>query len=88
MIEVQITDLEKYEELKKYASYNSDITHVCSFRDEMAELLGSFGINFNAQQNKKDLNEKENLIPILTIQGKNVMKLDNAPAEMLFLFRC
>ena len=84
MIEVQINDLEKYEELKKYASYNSDITHVCAFRDEMSELLGSFGINYNAQQNKKDIENNKTIIPTLSIQGRNIMKLENASAEVLY----
>lgn len=80
MIEVQLKVKEIYEELKRYAIYNSDLTQVCSFRNELAPLLKEYNIEFD-QENCEDSKTKNK--PILTITGKNIMKLVNAPAEML-----
>ena len=77
MIEVQIKSLELYNELKKYASYNSDLTKVCAFRDELSDMLKWYGVEFEEI-------EKPKIKPTLTITGRNIMKLENAPAEMLF----
>lgn len=78
MIEVQIKSRELFNELKQYANYSSELTLVCSFRDELAELLKEYGVN--------DFEEKEKIekIPILDITGRNIMKLEGAPAEMLY----
>lgn len=78
MIELQITDEKLYNELKQYANYNSDLTRVCAFRDELSELINSFGIEVSCE--KKEVTNKK---PILTITGRNVMKLDGASPEML-----
>lgn len=77
MIEIQIKDQILYDKLKIYANYHSDLTHVCSFRDEMFDTLKEEGLDPSPVETKKEK-------PILDIQGKNVMKLINAPAEMLF----
>ena len=77
MIEVQIKSRELYNELKQYASYCSDLTLVCSFRNELSDLLKEYGVIFNEIK-------KEKIMPTLTITGKNIMKLENAPAEMLY----
>lgn len=76
MIEVQVNP-EIYDEVKMYASYHSDITHVCAFRDELIDLIKNYGIEIEKDE------ESEQKRPVLTIQGKNVMKLEDAPAEML-----
>lgn len=80
MIEVQIKDRSLYDKVKSYANYSSDLTLVCSFRDEMAPMLKNYGVEFNEEG--LNLNENKGK-PILTISGRNVMKLINAPAEML-----
>lgn len=77
MIEVQIKNKELYHELKQYANYHSDLTLVCSFRDELGDLLKEYGVSFEEK-------EQEKTIPILDITGRNVMILKNAPAEMLY----
>lgn len=77
MIEVQIKSKELYNELKQYANYHSDLTMVCSFRDELSDLLKEYDIKFEEK-------EKEEKIPTLTITGRNIMKLEGAPAEMLY----
>lgn len=77
MIEVQIKSKELYNELKQYASYCSDLTLVCSFRDELSDLLKEYGVAFEEIK-------KEKTTPTLTITGRNIMKLENAPAEMLY----
>lgn len=81
MIETQFKNRELYNEMKKYAIYSSDITMVCAFRDELADLLISENVEFNYDKDHKETDNKEK--PILTIEGKNIMKLINAPAEML-----
>lgn len=77
MIEIQIRDEQLYCSVKQYAEYSSDLTRVCSFRDEMAPLLQEVGIQVEVKNPVK----KE--LPVLTIKGKNIMELKNAPAEML-----
>lgn len=77
MIEIQIKDEKLYYELKQYANYHSDLTKVCSFRDELADLLKDKGLEFNYENKNK-------IKPLLDIQGRNIMKLVNAPAEMLY----
>lgn len=81
MIEVQIKDRAKYNELKQYAGYSSDLTQVCSFRDEIAPILEENGIAFDKPEVSKDK-------PKITIQGKNIMKLVNASPEMLYFVGC
>lgn len=76
MIEVQIKDKKLYDELKRYSNYNSDITQVCSFRRELKDMLESHDIgvgNIDVKRGK----------PILDIQGRKIMKLVDAQAEML-----
>lgn len=80
MIEIQINDENIYESLKQYASYHSDVTKVCAFRDEMSEMLQEYGIE--VETNNQDSNSEEK--PILTITNRNIMRLDNAQAEMLY----
>lgn len=82
MIEVQIKSKKLYEELKSYANYNSDLTQVCSFRNELYELLKEKGLEFDDKTIEKI--SQETVTPILDITGKNIMKLINAPAEMLY----
>lgn len=79
MIEVQIKDKELYERFKRYASYSSDITQVCSFRDELESMLTENGIGgiFKSQ------NTSKKSLPLLTITGRNIMKLEGAAPEML-----
>lgn len=76
MIEVQIKNKEIYNRLVQYANYHSDITGVCSFRDELFPMLQSNGL---IVEKPKEMKSK----PILDIQGTKVMKLVHAPAEML-----
>lgn len=83
MIEIQITDEKVYNRLKKYAIYSSDLTRVCSFRDELANLLIENDLEVNV-----DENSTEKIIPTLTIQGRNIMKLQNASSEMLYFVGC
>lgn len=84
MIEVQIKVKEIYNELKQYSNYHSDLTQVCSFRDEIAPLLKEYNIDFDEEAIKNSLNGKNKEKPTLTIQGRNIMKLEGAPAEMLY----
>ncbi len=81
MIEVQIKNEELYKRLKQYAIYSSDLTHVCSFRDELEPMLQESGIFdiFRDERNRK----MSSSLPKLTIVNGNVMKLEGAPAEML-----
>lgn len=81
MIEVQLKSKEIYDSLKMYASYASDLTLVCAFRDEMKEMLKSYGVEFEDPNEGKEEEIKEK--PTLTLQGSKIMKLINAPAEML-----
>lgn len=80
MIEVQILSKELYEKLKKYSTYCSDITQVCAFRDEMASMLKEYGLDFEIPQEISEIKKK----PILTIKGRNIMKLEGASPEMLY----
>ena len=80
MIEVQIKDERLYNELKQYASYSSDLTKVCSFRDEMLEFLKEKGVEVDPKYENNRLKQKA----VLSITGRNVMELQNAPAEMLY----
>lgn len=82
MIEVQLDNKEIFDELKFYASYSSDLTLVCAFREEMADMLRSYNVKFDESQ-LKIKEEKEEVIPTLTIVSGKVMKLVNAQAEML-----
>lgn len=79
MIEVQIKDKKLYDEMKNYSSYNSDITQVCSFRDELISMIEEYGITDIFKS--KDYNKND--IPRLTIVNNNVMKLEGASPEML-----
>lgn len=81
MIEIQIYEKELYDELKQYAIYSSDLTHVCSFRDSMSDILKSKGLVF--EEVKQEIRK-----PLLTITGRNIMKLEHAPAEMLYFVGC
>jgi hypothetical protein len=76
MIEIQINDDGLYQQLKRYASYSSDITHVCSFNEKFAEQLKTYHLEF-------DEPEETVYDPLLDIVHRNVMKLTNAPIEML-----
>lgn len=81
MIEVQITDKQLYNRMKSFASYHSDITGVCAFRNELLETLRENGVEIDqeiiAESRKRPL-------PTITIVDGNVIKLQNAPAEMLY----
>ena len=79
MIEIQLKSIELYNKVKQYANYQSDLTMVCSFRDELSDILKEYGLTF-----EEKVDEKAKEIPILDIQGRNVMKLVGAPAEMLY----
>ena len=82
MIEVQIKSPELFNQLKQYASYHSELTGVCSFRDEMKNMLIDNGVEI-----KREVNiTKEK--PKLDIVNGKVMKLINAPAEMLSYVGC
>lgn len=76
MIEVQIKNEEIYEKLKKSSSYHSDITKVCSFRDEMRDLLDNYHLDYIRSGTTLDK-------PLLTIVSRKVMKLEGATPEML-----
>jgi hypothetical protein len=80
LIEVQIKEKELYERLKGQASYCSDLTQVCAFRDEMLEVLQESGVDVDHRY-AKAIKPKE---PVLTIVQKNVMKIVDGSAEMLY----
>ena len=75
MIEVQLSEKD-YKTLKKYASYSSDRTRVCAFRNELRNKLDELNINY----------DKDQIITeptTLTIVDGNCMKLNNATFEIL-----
>ena len=82
MIEVQIYNEEVYKRLKPMASYASDLTRVCAFRNEMLDTLHEYGVDVDVETVHaiRDMHET----PTLTIVNTNIMKLKNASAEMLF----
>ena len=82
-IEIQIFDNEIFDSLKKYASYSSEITRVCSFRPELKQMLISYGLEI-----KENNFESSNNKPLLTVQGSNIMKLENASSSMLYYVGC
>jgi hypothetical protein len=82
MIEVQIKDKALYERLKEFSSYHSDLTGVCAFRPELFEMLKENGVEMD-EAAVNEVNAKKPL-PSITIVKKNVIKLENAPAEMLY----
>ena len=53
MIEVQLKNKELFDNLKYYASYASELTLVCAFRDEMADMLKSYNVEFDDSELKK-----------------------------------
>lgn len=85
MIEVQIKNNNLFNKLKKYAIYSSELTHVCSFRNELENLLLNEGLTeiYKGDKIAQKSSEMEKEIPILTITGRNIMKLENATSEML-----
>lgn len=80
-IEVQL-EKEKYEDLKQYAEYASDLTRVCSFPSKLKMLLVEHGVEFDGHGAVKE--EK----PILTITGRNIMKIENGEPELLHFLGC
>lgn len=78
MIEIQLNDPRVYEKLKDYASYRSDITRVCAFRDDMAAMLASNGVVLDGE-----VSEREVVKASLSITNRRVMELQNASPEML-----
>ena len=81
MIEVQIRDEEVYQKVRQYASYKSDLTHVCAFRDELAPLLFDMGVDVPRSEAERVVREADK--PYLTITSGKVPTVRNAPAEML-----
>lgn len=75
MIEVQLNQ-DDYNKLKKYASYSSDRTLVCAFRNELKNKLDELNIDYDKEQ---IINEPT----ILTIVNGNCMKLENATLDVL-----
>lgn len=78
MLEVQITDKKLYEKYKEFASYSCDYTGVLELREELLESLKSDGVKID--ENLIERAEK----PILTIQGRRIMKILHASPEMLY----
>ena len=82
MIEVQIRNESVYNELKPLASYASDLTRVCAFRDELLQTLQENGVEVDSDVQHSIIGNAKK--PFLTVVNGNVMKLENAPAEMLY----
>ena len=88
MIEIQIREKEKYDKLKHNASYFSDITRICQFRDEMRPLLVDNDIFNESNVFLETSYNKPAQKPTLTIRGRNVAALKGASAEMLHFVGC
>ena len=82
MIEVQIYNEEVYQKLKPLASYASDLTRVCAFRNELLDTLHDNGVEVDEETIHAIRDFKKT--PILTIENGNIMRLNNASAEMLY----
>lgn len=76
MIEVQIKNEELFNKFKQMASYSSELTGICSFNENMLELLESNGVLIDQNQIK----EKQQAI--ITMNG-NVMEVKNSTPEIL-----